>query len=371
MTAIDMPEYIHQNKNWTDFTWQNAAISASLGEARLLQGNILGLVRSLGFQSKEERNLDALTTNVLKSSEIEGERLDPEQVRSSVARRLGMDVAGLVPVPRNVDGVVEMMLDATQNYKAPLTEERLFGWHAALFPTGYSGMNKIAVAKYRSSEMTVVSGAIGKERIHFEAVAAKDVKKEMNKFLKWFNDADILIDPVIRSAIAHLWFITVHPFDDGNGRIARAISDMQLARSENSAERFYSLSKQILNRRKEYYDVLKRTQHGDSDITEWLVWFLSTFRNALLETENSIQSVLSKAMFWEKHRDIPMNERQRKIMNMIFDGLSGKLTTSRWAKITKCSTDTALRDINDMIEKGILIRGEAGGRNAEYKLINI
>ncbi|MDR0334639.1 MAG: Fic family protein [Methanomassiliicoccaceae archaeon] len=363
-----MPKYIYQYENWTDFTWQNAAVSASLGEVRFLQGNLLGLIRSLGFASKEERNLDSLTLDVLKSSEIEGEKLDREQVRSSVARRLGLNVAGLVPTPRNVDGVVEMMLDATQNHRDRLTEERLFGWHAALFPTGYSGMNKITVAQYRADEMKVVSGAIGKEKIHYEAVPAKNVKDEMNKFLAWFNNDDVIIDPVLRSAIAHLWFITIHPFDDGNGRIARAISDMMLARSENSRERFYSLSKHILAERKEYYDVLKQTQHGGSDITGWLIWFLSVLRNALQETECSVQNVLLKAAFWEDRRDIVMNSRQRLMVNKLFDELSGKLTTSKWAKITKCSTDTALRDITDLIEKGILIKDEAGGRSANYRL---
>jgi len=366
-----MTGYIHQRKNWTDLTWQNAPVCASLGDVRFLQGTVLGSIRSLVLSSREERTLDALTSDILGSSEIEGERLDREQVRSSVARKLGLNVAGLVPAPRNVDGVVEMMLDATQRYREPLTEERLFGWHAALFPTGYSGMNRIAVAKYRTNEMKVVSGAIGKEKIHFEAVPAKDVKEEMDRFLAWLNDGGVVIDAVLRSAIAHLWFITIHPFDDGNGRIARAISDMVLARSEDSAERFYSLSKQILAGRNEYYDVLKRTQHGDKDITEWLVWFLGTLKKALRETEESVQSVLLKAAFWEKHRDVPMNERQRLMINTILDGLSGKLTASRWAKITKCSTDTALRDINDMIEKGILKRGEAGGRSSDYKLADL
>ena len=364
-----MPEYIYQRKNWTDFTWQNAAVSASLGEVRLLQGRLLGQVRLLGFPSKSEKNIDALATDVLKSSEIEGEKLDYEQIRSSIVRRLGMDTAGLVPSPRNVDGIVEMMIDAAQNNNRPLTEERLFGWHAALFPTGYSGMNKIAVAMYRTHEMKVVSGAIGKEKIHYEAVAAKDVKAEMDRFLAWFNNGKVVIDTVLRSAIAHLWFVTVHPFDDGNGRIARAISDMLLARSENSAERFYSMSKHILARRSEYYDVLKRTQHGDGDITEWLVWFLDSLKNALTEAEDGIKNVLLKAAFWEKNVSIPMNERQRFMVNALFDGFIGKLTTSKWAKMTKCSTDTALRDISDLIGKGILVKNEAGGRSANYDLI--
>ena len=363
-----MPKYIYQHNDWTDSTWNNAAVSTALGEVRLLQGKILGQIRSLGFLSKEERNLETLTTDVLRSTEIEGEKLDREQVRSSVARRLGLDAAGLVPSSRNVDGVVEMMLDATQNHQRPMTEERLFGWHAALFPTGYSGMNKIAAAQYRTGEMKVVSGAIGKEKIHFEAVAAKDVKAEMDKFISWFNDNTVIIDTVLRSAIAHLWFITIHPFEDGNGRIARAISDMLLARSDDSKERFYSLSKQILAKRNEYYEVLKRTQHGSTDITEWLIWFLASLKDAMRETEESIRNVLLKAEFWERHRDVRVNERQRLMINKLFDGLLGKLTSSKWAKMTKCSSDTALRDINDLIEKNILIRDEAGGRSTGYKM---
>lgn len=363
-----MTKYIYQYDNWTDFHWENAVVSMSLGEVRLLQGKILGQIHSLGFSSKEEKNLEMLTLDVLKSSEIEGEKLNYEQVRSSIARRLGINTAGLVPSPRNVEGIVEMMLDATQNYKNPLTEERLFGWHAALFPTGYSGMYKIEVAQYRTEEMQVVSGAMGKERIHYEAVAAKDVKAEMDKFLLWLNDDNIIIDSVLKSAIAHFWFIIIHPFDDGNGRIARAISDMLLARSENSSERFYSLSKQILAERNEYYEILKKSQHNN-DIAEWLVWFLNCLKNALQETENSIQNILQKAEFWEKHATIKINERQRLMINKLFDEFYGKLTTSKWAKITKCSTDTALRDIKDLIEKEILKQEDSGGRSTNYELI--
>ena len=364
-----MPEYIHQHENWTDFTWQNTAVSASLGEVRFLQGKILGQIRSLGLPSKTEKNLDVLTLDVLKSSEIEGEKMDYGQIRSSVARRLGMNAEGLVPASRSVDGAVEMMLDATQNYRDALTEERLFGWHAALFPAGYSGMNRISVARYRTGEMRVVSGAIGKEKVHYEAVAANDVKAEMDRFLSWLNDDKIVIDAVLRSAIAHLWFVTIHPFDDGNGRIARAISDMLLARSENSAERFYSMSKQILAKRSEYYEMLKRAQRGSGDITEWLVWFLGSLKSAMQETEDGIQNVLLKAAFWERYRDVRVNERQRLMINKLFDGFSGKLTSSKWAKMTKCSADTALRDINGLIEKGILTKDEAGGRSANYKFL--
>ena len=350
--------------------WDNAIVSAVLGDVRLLQGKMLGQIHSLGFSSKEEKKLEMLTLDVLKSSEIEGETLNYEQVRSSVARRLGINTAGLVTSPRDVEGVVEMMLDATQNYSEPLTEDRLFGWHAALFPTGYSGMHKITVARYRTEEMQIVSGAMGKEKVHYEAVAATDVEKEMKLFLDWFNDDTIQIDPVLKAAIAHFWFIIIHPFDDGNGRIARAISDRMLARSESSKERFYSLSKQILAERNDYYAVLKKTQHNN-DITDWLVWFLNCLKTALLETENSMQNILLKTEFWEKHKDIQINERQRLMINKLFDDFYGKLTTSKWAKITKTSTDTALRDIKDLMEKGILQQEEAGGRSVNYSLIKL
>ena len=365
-----MSKYIYQKENWTDFVWDNAIVSAVLGDVRLLQGKMLGQIHSLGFSSKEEKKLEMLTLDVLKSSEIEGETLNYEQVRSSVARRLGINTAGLVTSPRDVEGVVEMMLDATQNYSEPLTEDRLFGWHAALFPTGYSGINKITVARYRTEEMQIVSGAMGKEKVHYEAVAATDVEKEMKLFLDWFNDDTIQIDPVLKAAIAHFWFIIIHPFDDGNGRIARAISDRMLARSESSKERFYSLSKQIMAERNDYYAVLKKTQHNN-DITDWLVWFLNCLKTALLETENSMQNILLKTEFWEKHKDILINERQRLMINKLFDDFYGKLTTSKWAKITKTSTDTALRDIKDLMEKGILQQEEAGGRSVNYSLIKL
>ena len=363
-----MAKYIYQYENWTDFSWQNAAVSVALGEVRLLQGKISGQIHSLGFSSKEEKNLEMLTLDVIKSSEIEGEKLNYEQVRSSIARRLGINTAGLVSSPRNVDGVVEMMLDATQNFRKPLTEERLFGWHAALFPAGYSGMHKIKVAKYRTEEMQIVSGAIGKERVHYEAIPAKDVKSEMDKFLSWLNDGNIVIDNVLKSAIAHFWFIIIHPFDDGNGRIARAISDMLLARSENSAERFYSLSNRIMQDRNAYYETLKTVQHSEGDITQWLIWFLTCLKQALLETEESMQNVLRKVEFWEKHKETSINERQRLMINKLFDDFLGKLTSSKWAKITKVSTDTALRDIKDLLEKGILQQEKEGGRSANYTL---
>jgi Fic family protein len=363
-----MVKYIYQDEHWTDFTWQNEAISGLFGEVRFLQGKLLGQMQSLGFSSKEEKNLETLTLDVLKSSEIEGDKLNYEQVRSSIARRLGINTAGLVPSARNIEGVVEMMLDATQNYQKKLTEERLFGWHAALFPTGYSGMYKIVVGNYRGEEMQVVSGAMGKEKVHYEAVAAQDVKAEMDKFLLWLNDENNPIDNVLKAAIAHFWFVIIHPFDDGNGRIARAISDMLLARSENSAERFYSLSNQIHTEKKQYYEVLQHEQYSDKDITLWLNWFLSRLKHALMETERSLQNVLKKAEFWEQQRNTPINERQRMMINHLFEGFVGNLTSSKWAKITQTSTDTALRDIKDLIAKEILQQSDAGGRSVHYQL---
>jgi Fic family protein len=362
-----LAKYIYQYENWTDFKWDKTAVSAALGEVRLLQGKILGQILSLGFESKEEKNLENLTQDVIKSSEIEGEKLNYDQVRSSIARRLGINTAGLVPSPRNIDGVVEMMLDATQNFQHPLTEERLFGWHNSLFPTGYSGMYKIKVAQYRSEEMQVVSGAIGHEKIHYKAVPAHKVKAEMDKFLLWLNNDDLVIDSVLKAAIAHFWFVIIHPFDDGNGRIARAITDMLLAGSDHSKERFYSLSKQIQQERNAYYDALKHAQHGDN-ITGWLVWFLTCLKHALHDTEESMQHILLKAKFWDKHKETQINERQRLMINKLFDGFFGKLTSSKWAKIAKCSTDTALRDIKDLIEKGILQQEAERGRNANYTL---
>lgn len=363
-----MAKYIYQYKNWTNFTWQDKAVSTVFGEVRHLQGKIIGQMNTLGFSMKEEATLATLTLDVVKSSEIEGEQLNYEQVRSSIARRLGMDVAGLVPANRNVEGVVEMMLDATQNYLQPLTEERLFGWHAALFPTGRSGMYKIAVGRYRTGEMQVVSGAMGKEKIHYEALAPQHVKVEMDKFLNWFNNEVAGLDPVLKAAVAHFWFIIIHPFDDGNGRIARAIADLSLARADRSAERFYSMSSRILVERKRYYEVLQKVQYSNGDITEWLDWFLHCLKNALLETENTLQKIWHKAEFWKIHNNTVLNERQRLVLNRLLDGFEGKLQSSKWAKIAKCSPDTALRDIKDLIEKGILRQEQQGGRSTNYEL---
>ncbi|TAF68035.1 MAG: Fic family protein [Flavobacterium sp.] len=362
-----MAKYIYDYPNWTAFTWKDKNINIVFGEVRLMQGKIIGQMNALGFSEKEEARLNALTTDVVKSSEIEGEWLNYDQVRSSIARRLGINTAGLVTSNRHIEGIVEMMLDATQRYNQPLTEERLLGWHAALFPVGFSGPYKIEVGRYRTGVMQVVSGAMGKEKVHYEAIKPEVVKAEMDIFLDWFNN-DTSLDLVLKAAIAHFWFIIIHPFDDGNGRIARAITDMLLARAENSAERFYSMSSQILIERKEYYKVLQKVQYSKGDITEWLEWFLNCLKNAMLASENISQKILLKAEFWNKHQQTPINERQRLLLNKLLDGFEGKLQTSKWAKIAKVSTDTALRDIKDLIAKGILNQTNEGGRNANYEL---
>mgnify|MGYP003449783287 FL=1 len=365
-----MLKYIYEHKHWTGFTWDDKAINTVFGEVRLMQGKIIGQMNALGFSAKEEATLTALTLDVVKSSEIEGEMLNYDQVRSSIARRLGINTAGLVPGSRHIEGVVEMMLDATQRYNLPLTEKRLFGWHAALFPTGHSGPYEIEVGKYRTGKMQVVSGAMGKEKVHYEAVKPGRVKTEMDEFLDWFNNDDKL-DAVLKAAIAHFWFIIIHPFDDGNGRIVRAITDMLLARAEGSGERFYSMSAQILEERKGYFEILQKVQHSTGDITGWLEWFLHCLKNAMLATENITQKILRKAEFWKQHAHTPINERQRLVLNKLFDGFEGKLQTSKWAKITKISTDTALRDIKDLVEKGILQQTDEGGRNANYELADL
>jgi Fic family protein len=363
--------YVYQTKEWPNFTWDNEKLLTLLATVRHLQGRLLGQMENLGFRLKEEAVLSTLSLDVLKSTEIEGEILNKDQVRSSIARRLGLEVSGLVDSSRNVDGVVEMMLDATQNYMQPITTERLFGWHAALFPTGYSGTSKIEVGKYRSGDMQVVSGAMGKEKVHYEAPKANHIDTEMNRFLDWFNNTPSDIDPVLKAAIAHFWFVTIHPFDDGNGRIARAITDLQLSRSDGNSQRFYSMSNQILVERKKYYKALEKAQHGTNDITDWLVWFLSCLENALINSADVLNAVLTKARFWEKHTETPLNDRQRLMLNKLLDGFDGKLTSSKWAKITKCSQDTAIRDIQDLINKEILQKGAQGGRSTNYELIEL
>lgn len=362
-----MSKYIYQYKQWPNFTWNEKLIGNILGEVRYLQGKIVGQMSNIGFVLKEETYLSTLTLDVLKSSEIEGEYFNYEQVRSSIANKLGIETYGIVHAGRDVDGVVEMMLDATKHYDKELTSERLYGWHASLFPTGYSGIHKINIGSYRKDEMQIVSGPMGKERVHFEAPHQDKMQEEMDAFLDWINNEKDL-DLVIKSAIVHFWFIIIHPFDDGNGRIARALTDLFLSRSEQSALRFYSLSNQMLTEKKTYYSVLQQVQHSSGDITEWLAWFLNCLYRSLQLTETTLQRVLNKVDFWELHKETELNSRQRKMLNKMLDGFDGKLKTSKWAKITKCSSDTALRDIKDLVSKGILIQENSAGRSTSYDL---
>jgi Fic family protein len=367
-----MKVYIYENEFWPNFTWYDQEIIELLGKVRNLQGRIVGKMESLGFNLKQQAELETLKTEILRSSEIEGEILNPEQVRSSIARKLGMDISGLIPSDRNVEGIVDMMLDATQNFSQPLTKERLFDWHYALFPTGRSGMYKVIVGNWRNDStgpMQVISGPMGKEKVHFQAPAATRIEEEMNTFLDWFNNYE-KIDLVLKAGIAHLWFVTIHPFEDGNGRIARTISDMLLARADGISQRFYSMSAQIRQERKEYYEILEKTQKGDLNITKWLTWFLNCLLNALNESNIILEKVISKHNFWIENALKIQNERQKLMLNKILDGdFLGKLTSSKWAKITKCSPDTALRDIQDLIDKGILKKAVEGGRSTNYELI--
>jgi Fic family protein len=362
--------YIYERKGWPKLAWDRAMLADKLAHVRHHQGRLIGRMEGLGFSLRNEAVLQTLTQDVLKTSDIEGEKLDQDQVRSSIARRLGLDIGGLTPSDRNVDGVVEMMLDATQSYAGPLTKDRLFAWHAALFPAGYSGMHRITVGDWRddkSGPMRVVSGAIGKEKVHFQAPPTERLPKEMQAFLTWFNKA-IDLDPVIKAGIAHLRFVTIHPFEDGNGRIARAIADMALARSEECAQRFYSMSAQIRQERNAYYDMLEKTQRGGLDVTAWLEWFLNCLDRAFHRAESTLGNVQRKARFWEDHLRDGLNDRQGLIINRLFDGFEGKLTSSKWAKIAKCSQDTASRDINDLLRKKILVKDPAGGRSTSYSL---
>jgi Fic family protein len=364
-------DYIYHNPVWPTFRWNDEHITPRLAAVRHRQGRLIGRMEALGFSLRAEAVLQTLTEEVIKSSEIEGELLDKEQVRSSIARRLGMDVGGLVSADRNVEGVVEMMLDATQNYASSLTAERLFAWHASLSPTGRSGMTRIRTGAWRDDSrgpMQVVSGPIGREFVHYEAPAAAEVEREMQAFLDWF-ESDAGPDPVLKAGIAHFWFVTIHPFEDGNGRIARAIADLALARSEQSAQRFYSMSAQIRAERNAYYTMLETTQKGDLDIGRWLAWFLDCLDRAFDGAETILASVLRKARFWEEHGAAPINARQRIIINRLLDGFEGKLSSSKWAKIAKCSQDTALRDIDDLLKRGILVRDAAGGRSTSYSLV--
>lgn len=361
--------YIHELAEWPNLTWDDGALAQPLAAVRHRQGRLIGRMEALGFPLREEAVLRTLTEDVLKSSEIEGEVLDRDQVRSSIARRLGMDVVGLVPADRNVEGVVEMMLDATQNYAQPLTADRLFGWHAALFPTGRSGMTKITVGAWRTPDggpTQVVSGLVGRERVHYEAPAAERLDAEMTAFLQWFETA--MPDPVLKAGVAHLWFVTNHPFDDGNGRIARAIADLALARAEGTAQRFYSMSAQIRTERKVYYETLEATQKRGLDVTAWLVWFIACLDRAFDGAETILASVMRKAHFWETHADQRLNERQKKVLNRLLDGFDGKLTNAKWVALAKTSPDTALRDISDLVQRGVLKKDGGGGRSTSYSL---
>lgn len=366
-----MPAYIHELRDWPHFRWTEKTLAGELATARHHQGRLLGRMESLGFKLREEATLRTLTEEAVKSSEIEGEILDKDQVRSSIARRLGMDVGALATtIDRNVDGIVEVILDATRNYNKSLSEGRLFSWHAALFPTGWSGMHRIKVGGWRTEPIEVVSGPEGKQRVHFEGPPVKRVPAEMRAFLEWFNDTKSSdIDPVLKAGIAHFWFVTIHPFEDGNGRIARAIADMALARSEKTPQRFYSISAQIQRERNKYYDCLEEAQKGDLDITAQLEWFLGCLDRAFAGAEEILGDVLSKAKFWEQHAGIALNERQRNVINRLLDGFEGKLTSSKWAKLTKSSQATAGRDIVDLEAKGILRRDAAGGRSTSYSLV--
>ncbi len=363
--------YIHDQPDWPKFHWDQNVLAEPLADTRHRQGRLIGRMEALGFPLRNEALLQTLTQDVLKSSEIEGEILDRDQVRSSIARRLGIEVGGLAPVDRNVEGIVEMMLDATQKFDQPLRAERLFAWHAAMFPTGRSGMTQITVGAWRDDKngpMQVVSGPLGHERVHYEAPEAERLEREMQAFLKWFNK-DFDGDPVLNAGVAHLWFVTIHPFDDGNGRIARAIADMALARSEGIPQRFYSMSAQIRQERNAYYAILEATQKGDLNITPWLQWFLACLNRAFEGAESVLANVMHKARFWDKHQGANLNDRQRDMLERLLSGFEGKLTSSKWAKITKSSQDTALRDINDLLKKNILKRNPSGSRSTSYSLI--
>jgi Fic family protein len=364
-------KYIWQADDWPHWHFDVAALADSLVEVGRAQGLLLGRLADAGMALRDQASLATLTEDVVKTSEIEGEKLNVESVRSSIARRLGVDIGALAAVDRHVEGVVEMVLDATANCDAPVSRERLFGWHAALFPTGYSGLSKVNVGGWREDvggPMQVVSGPIGRRKVHFEAPPAGCLDSETRRFLDWLNSASSE-PPLLKAGIGHLWFVTLHPFDDGNGRIARAIGDLLLARAEGSPQRFYSLSAQIQRERKAYYDILERTQKGALDVTEWLAWFLDTLHRAIDQAQHTLGAVLTKARFWQRWATMPLNERQVKLLNSLLDGFDrGKLTSSKWAAIAKCSPDTALRDINDLLARGVLRKTDAGGRSTGYEL---
>jgi Fic family protein len=362
--------YLYNNQNWPIFEWNSEKLLPLLSYVRNRQGKLIGKMGALGFELRNEANLEILTQEIIKSTEIEGEFLDREQVRSSIARRLGLEISGLVYSERNVDGIVDLMIDATKNYDQELDKERLFSWHNALFPTGQSGIYKIIVGNWRDDStgpMQVVSGALGKEKVHYQAPPAAQLENEMRIFFDWFN-LEQNTDLVLKSAIAHLWFVTLHPFEDGNGRISRALSDMLLARSDEQSYRFYSMSTQIRKERNSYYDLLEKTQKSGLDITSWLEWFLKCLLHSIENSETLLEKIIYKHSFWLKHTRLNINDRQRIILNMLMDDFEGVLNTTKWAKIGKCSQDTALRDIQDLIEKGILIKSVQGGRSTNYEI---
>jgi len=367
-----MPRYVHELSDWPAFHWDAEALAPALAKAHELQGHLLGRMAAVGFDLRTDANFQTMTTDVLRTSAIEGEVLDPAQVRSSLAKRLGLDVHGLVPADRHVDGVVEMLLDATRNCNNKLTADRLFGWHAALFPTGRSGMLKILVGQWRDDStgpMQVVSGSMGREKVHYQAPAAACLKKEMVAFVKWAN-TEKSMDPLLKAGLGHFWFVTLHPFEDGNGRLARAVADLLLARSDGSPQRFYSMSAQILKERKKYYDLLERSQRGSLDVTEWLSWFLACLQRAMLASEEMLASVLGKHRFWQTHAKTVFNARQVKVLNKLFDGFEGHLTSGKYAKLAKTSQDTAARDLADLVSKKVLKKGKAGGRSTHFVRVN-
>jgi Fic family protein len=363
-------KYIWEHDDWPHWVYDLKRLLPLLSQVHLAQGHLLGRMHDVGMGLRDEATFRVLSMDVLKTSEIEGEKLSAESVRSSIARRLGLDIGALAPADRHVDGVVDMVLDATQRHDESLTAERLFGWHAALFPTGYSGLARIRVGVWRDDSlgpMQVVSGPVQRRRVHYEAPPAATLHAEVSEFLRWFN-APYDDDHVIMAGIAHLWFVTLHPFEDGNGRIARAVGDMALARADHGMQRYYSLSAQLQRERKDYYDWLERSQKGTLDVTDWLEWFLGCLLRAVQGAEGTLSAVLAKAGFWNRWTGVSMNDRQIKLLNKLLDGFDGKLTSSKWATIAKCSQDTALRDISDLLARGVLVKSSASGRSTSYEL---
>jgi Fic family protein len=370
MNSGNYQKYIWQKAEWPQWSFNSAVFSQLLSQVNLERGRLLGSMQALGFNLAEKASLKVLTCEVVKSSEIEGERLNPEAVRSSIARRLGIEVGGLIPSDKHVDGVVDMVIDATRDCSTALTQERLFGWHAALFSTGHTGMFKIAVASYRddtAGTMQVVSSSIGREKVHYEAPSATVIQTEMAQFLDWFN-SELGLDPVIKAGLAHLWFVTLHPFDDGNGRIGRAICDVALARADGSPQRFYSLSAQMQREREDYYNNLEKAQRSTLDVTAWLTWFLGCLLRAVQSANEELKGVVYLANLSHRLPSGKLNERQKKVLNMMIQGFNGNLTTGKWAKIAQCSTDTALRDIGELVELGVLLKAGESKRATHYAL---